>query len=350
MTAISPAYPAGVTRSRGIVAVRVWLAFVAALVALMVIVGGATRLTDSGLSITEWQPILGAVPPMNEADWGEAFEKYRATPEYQRVNRGMSLDEFKRIYWWEWAHRFLGRVIGLAFLAPFLVLLAVGAIPRRQVPRLAGLFVLGGLQGAIGWWMVRSGLVDRVDVSQYRLAVHLTLACVIFAAILWTIFEATPPRHPVAASPGLRLGAGALLALVLAQIFLGGLVAGLDAGLAYNTWPLMDEQVVPDGLFAASPWWVNPFENVLTVQFNHRVLAYLVALVAVIHAVALWTLGARARALALSAAVGLQVALGIATLLHAVPLGLALAHQAGALLLLALAVWNAERAFARPAR
>ena len=336
----SAAADAGVSRNP--VPVRIWLFAVAGLVALMVLVGGATRLTDSGLSITEWKPVTGIVPPLSETAWAAEFEKYKAIPEYRFVNRGMSLDAFKTIYWWEWGHRFLGRLIGLAFAIPFLVFLLTGHLRRRHVPAMAGLFVLGGLQGAVGWWMVASGLVDRVDVSQYRLAVHLTLACAIFAALIWVGATFGRPTGKSRERPG----AGAVLvsALIFVQIFLGGLVAGLDAGMGYNTWPLMEGRVIPDGLAAMTPGWRNLFENALTVQFVHRMMAYVIVIAVLWHALRLWRdgrPGRAARANRLVAATGIQVALGIATLLAQVPMSLALAHQAGALVLLAVAIAGA---------
>ncbi len=322
--------------------VRIWLFAVAALVALMVLIGGATRLTDSGLSITEWKPVTGAIPPLSEAAWAAEFDKYKTIPEYRLVNRGMDLAAFKTIYWWEWGHRFLGRLIGLAFAVPFLVFLVTGHLRRRDIPLMAGLFVLGGLQGAVGWWMVASGLVNRVDVSQYRLAVHLTLACAIFAALLWAgaTFRRGAGSRP-GLPPGVRTGAALVLGLIFVQIFLGGLVAGLDAGMAYNTWPLMDGRLVPDGLAVMKPGWRNLFENALTVQFVHRMIAYAIAIAAAILVLAArrhgWT-GAGRWLVWLAVAIAGQMALGVVTLVAQVPMALALAHQAGALGLLAVAV------------
>ena len=324
--------------------VRIWLALMAGLVALIVIVGGATRLTDSGLSITEWNPVTGIIPPLSADDWAVEFEKYRQIPEYVQINRGMSLAEFKFIYWWEWGHRLLGRLVGFAFLIPFVVLLASGHIARSIVPRLLILFALGGLQGFIGWWMVKSGLVGRTDVSQYRLAVHLTLACVIFAALLWTVFSLS--RHAGKPEPVMvRRGAGLVLALVFVQIALGALVAGLDAGLTYNTWPLMDGDFIPQGLWLLQPWWVNLTENITTVQFDHRMIAYLLTAAIAIHAWQLLSAGtanARSRALVLVACIAGQMLIGIATLVHVVPLSLGILHQFVALVLLAAAVWNVQ--------
>jgi cytochrome c oxidase assembly protein subunit 15 len=325
--------------------VRVWLFAVAALVFALVSVGGATRLTGSGLSITEWQPIMGVVPPLTEAAWQEALQKYRQIPQYQHVNRGMSLDAFKFIFWWEWTHRFLARLVGAAFLVPFLFFLATGRISRALVPKLAALFALGGLQGAMGWYMVRSGLVDRIDVSQYRLAAHLSLAFLIFAGLLWTAFSLGPPRRDAERVPLLhRRTAALLVGLVFLQIVAGAFVAGLKAGAGYNTWPLMDGRLVPDGLWAIAPWWVNLFENATTVQFNHRMLAYALLALAAGHA---WSLLASARdsiirgsALALAGAVAAQAALGIWTLLAQVPLSLGLVHQAGAVVVFGIALWH----------
>ncbi|MEZ5924959.1 MAG: COX15/CtaA family protein [Hyphomicrobiaceae bacterium] len=325
-------------------AIRVWLWIIALLVLAMAVVGAATRLTDSGLSITEWQPLLGAVPPLSEADWLAAFQKYQAIPEYQRVNLGMTLEEFKPIFWWEWSHRFLGRFIGLAVAGPFLFFWLKGWLSRTLALRLLGLFLLGGLQGAAGWYMVRSGLVDRVDVSQYRLALHLTLAALIFA---WTVWLALGigRAEGAAASAGVRWSAIGLVVLLFLQIAAGAFVAGLDAGLSHNTWPLMDGQLVPDGLLVMSPWFVNLFDNVMTVQFDHRMLAYLVALWITVMAIRSWHGDAASAGSAslLVLAVLAQIALGVWTLLSMVPISLGLAHQAGAFVLLGLAVWHLRR-------
>ncbi len=315
--------------------IRLWLYIVAALVFAMVIVGGATRLTDSGLSITEWKPILGAIPPLGENDWNEAFRKYQAIPEYHLVNKGMDLEAFKFIYWWEWSHRFLGRFIGVAFFIPFVLFAATRRIERSAMPRLLGLFVLGGLQGLLGWYMVKSGLVDRVDVSQYRLAAHLTLALSIYAAILWTALGYGKSPRKVLDSPGGKYALG-IVGLVLLQIAIGGFVAGLKAGLNYNTWPLMANAVVPSGLGMLSPWWVNLFENALTVQFVHRLVAYMLFGVVLGHA---WR-QRTATAKVLLGSVLMQAILGICTLLWHVPISLALVHQGGALVVLAAAVFH----------
>lgn len=328
-------------------AIRLWLIAVAALVFAMVLVGGATRLTESGLSIVEWKPVTGTLPPLSDAAWQAEFDKYKAIPQYQMLNRDMTLAGFKTIYWWEWAHRLLGRVIGVVFLAPLLWFLWRGWIEPPLRSRLWVIFGLGALQGAVGWWMVASGLSDRVDVSQYRLATHLVLACLIYVAIVWTAVRLGPA--PAAEAPSrIRGGAVALLVLVFLQLYLGALVAGLDAGLTYNTWPLIDGQFIPSGadLFPHLPWWRNLFENRLTVQFEHRIIAYALWLCAVLHAADV-TRTSRgpvfAGALVLAAAVTVQAVLGIVTLLNVAPIGLALAHQAMAMVVLTAAVLHAAR-------
>jgi cytochrome c oxidase assembly protein subunit 15 len=313
------------------------------LILAMVIVGGATRLTDSGLSITEWKPLLGAIPPMNDADWQDAFHKYQQIPEYKLINRGMSLSEFKTIYWWEWAHRFLGRFIGVAFFVPFVVFWLIGAIPKGLMPKLAGIFILGGLQGALGWYMVMSGLSERTDVSQYRLTAHLSLAVLIFGAVLWTAFGLgrRPEQRSGAVPVILRAGAAVLAVAVFVQIMLGGFVAGTDAGMSHNTWPLIDGAIIPDGLGVMQPWWRNAFENVLTIQFNHRMMGYALALLALVQVVLAWRFpagGIRLTAMLVLAAIVAQIALGVATLLTQVHIHVALAHQAVAILVFALAL------------
>ncbi|MGH6873500.1 MAG: COX15/CtaA family protein, partial [Aestuariivirgaceae bacterium] len=252
--------------------IRLWLWSVAGLILAMVLIGGATRLTDSGLSITEWQPLMGVVPPLDEASWKEAFEKYKAIPEYRIVNSGMSLAEFKFIYWWEWTHRFLGRFIGLVVFLPLAFLWATRRLDARTVRSMVLLLILGGAQGALGWYMVKSGLAERTDVSQYRLAAHLALAAAIYATVVWIALGiGTSFRRIDSREAGMALG---LVLLILLQIALGGLVAGLDAGLSHNTFPLMDGKLVPDGLLVMTPRWRNLFENALTVQFLHRTMAY----------------------------------------------------------------------------
>jgi heme a synthase len=328
-------------------AIRLWLLSVAALIFAMVLVGGATRLTESGLSIVEWKPVTGTVPPLSEAAWQAEFDKYKAIPQYREVNRGMTLAEFKTIFWWEWTHRLTGRLIGVAFLLPFLFFLWKGWVEPGLRARLCAIFGLGALQGAIGWWMVASGLTERVNVSQYRLAVHLTLACLIFAAVLWTALRLVP-REPVEALPRIRAGACVVLGLVFVQIYLGALVAGLRAGLTYNTWPLIDGAFIPDSarLWFEQPLWRNFFENALTVQFMHRMTAYALLVVVVLHAVdvARTLHRGRVRAWAWTLAVGIvmQAAIGILTLLHQVPIGLGLAHQGMAMVVLTITVLHTE--------
>jgi heme a synthase len=335
-------------------AIRLWLLLVAALIVAMVLIGGATRLTESGLSIVEWKPVTGTLPPLSEAAWQAEFGKYQAIPQYQQVNRAMTLNEFKTIFWWEWTHRLMGRLIAVVFLLPFLFFLWKGWVEPGLRARLWAIFGLGALQGAIGWWMVASGLTERVNVSQYRLAVHLTLACVIFAAVLWTA-QRLVPRAALDVPRRIRLGAFVLLALVFVQIYLGALVAGLRAGLVYNTWPLIDGALVPDAarLWFEQPLWRNFFENALTVQFMHRMTAYVLLVVAVLHAidVARTLRGGRALtgALVLAAAVAIQAALGILTLVHQVPIGLGLMHQGMAMVVLTIAVIHGERLDARHA-
>lgn len=329
-------------------AVKTWLYVVASLVFVIVLVGGATRLTDSGLSIVEWRPIHGVIPPLTEAQWLEELQKYRQIPEYQLINRGMSLEAFKEIYWWEWGHRMLGRLIGLAALVPLVFFWWRGALSPDLKARGAAIVLLVAAQGALGWYMVSSGLTERTDVSQYRLAAHLTLAFVIFAFTVWTAWRVDRPVNGPWTGPD--LWALALVGLVLLQVAFGGFVAGIDAGMGFNTWPLMEGRLIPEGLFVASPAWINVFENALTVQFTHRMLAY--ALFAAVllnwwlrrerpveHNAAGW----------LVAAVLLQMAIGVWTLLAEVPMWLGLLHQAGAVIVLlaALANLHASRAAAR---
>jgi cytochrome c oxidase assembly protein subunit 15 len=328
--------------------IRAWLLVVAALIFVMVLVGGATRLTESGLSIVEWQPVSGTLPPLSDAQWRTAFEKYQAIPQYQRVNRGMSLAEFKTIFWWEWAHRLLGRTIGVVFLLPFLWFLWRGWVGPDLRLRLWTIFGLGALQGGVGWWMVASGLAERVEVSQYRLATHLLLASLIFVATLWTAQDLSE-RRSVAAPRRVSATAMALVVLVLLQLYLGALVAGLRAGLIYNTWPLIDGVIIPNGsqLFFATPVWRNFFENTLLVQFDHRMLAYVLWLAALLHAAdVMRTIRgglAVAGAVALFLGLTVQASLGILTLIHQVPLPLGLAHQGMAMVALTIAVVHAER-------
>ncbi|HZV22016.1 MAG TPA: COX15/CtaA family protein [Hyphomicrobiales bacterium] len=333
-------------------AVRAWLFVVAGFVFAMILVGGATRLTGSGLSITEWQPILGVIPPLSDAAWQEAFNKYQQIPQYKLVNSGMSLDAFKSIYWWEWTHRLLGRLIGFVFLIPFVFFLIRGSIPKGWAGKLSALFILGAAQGALGWFMVKSGLADRVSVSQYRLAAHLALAVAIAGYAFWLALSAgessAAAKSFKPSRPGLKMAAASLAALIYLQIVAGAFVAGLKGGLASPTWPLMNGKFVPDGLDYFSPWYLNLFDNPLTAQFVHRMLAYGIALFAL--AVAAWIWANRDRrdlrlpVAAMLAAIIVQIALGVVTVIYGVPLDAALAHQANAILSLALALWVLHRA------
>ncbi len=332
-------------------AVEVWLWAIASLVFAMIVVGGATRLTDSGLSITEWQPLLGAIPPLNDADWQLAFEKYKQIPQYALVNKGMALADFKFIYWWEWSHRLLGRLIGVVFALPFLFFWATGRLRNGLVAKLAAVLALGGLQGAIGWYMVKSGLADRVSVSQYRLALHLATAFAILGLVVWLARDQALSRATIsgdAASPAIKRRAAWLVALVGLQVVLGAFVAGLRAGLVYNTWPAMNGAWVPDGMWKIQPLIFNLFETIETVQFNHRIVAYLVSLAALYHAYrisqTLADLRIRRTGFVLLGVVSAQMALGIMTLLFQVPLGLGLMHQAGAAIVLIIAVWHLHAA------
>jgi cytochrome c oxidase assembly protein subunit 15 len=321
-----------------------WLFACCAMVFATLIVGGVTRLTHSGLSIVEWQPLVGTIPPLSEGDWLDLFAKYQLTPEFQQVNLAMTVDEFKFIFWWEWVHRLLGRSIGLVFFLPFLGFLLRGQLDRALWPKLFSFFVLGGLQGAMGWYMVKSGLVDDPRVSQYRLTAHLGLAFLIFGLMLWTALDLLRARVPRPSSPaGLRRFAAALAGLVFFMVLTGGLVAGIHAGLAYNSFPLMNGDFMPEQMWLIEPWWLNLFSNIGTVQFNHRLVAWaLIFLIPI-----LWwrgrgaNLSPRAR-LALDvflAWLAVQVALGITTLLLVVPVALAAAHQAGAMVLFGLSLW-----------
>jgi cytochrome c oxidase assembly protein subunit 15 len=329
-------------------AVGLWLLAVALVILAMVTVGGLTRLTGSGLSITEWNPIMGALPPLNDAQWAEAFAKYQRIPQYVLENRGMSLAAFKGIFWWEWAHRLLGRLLGVIFFVPFVWFAAVGAIQRSDWPRMLLLFALGGLQGFIGWWMVTSGLETRVSVSQYRLAIHLGAALLLLVAILWIALEYL--RGPASESGQTNKGGKGnarrgylFVTLIYVQMLMGALVAGLHAGLVYNTWPDMNGHAFPDAPFFAAPWWINFFENDGLAQFDHRIGAYLVAAFAAfiyLHGIRLAGYAKKSAKL-VAAITTFQIFLGITTLLLMAPEWLAAAHQVTAACLLCAAVWHA---------
>jgi cytochrome c oxidase assembly protein subunit 15 len=330
--------------------VALWLFLVAVLVFAMVILGGTTRLTNSGLSITEWKPIRGAIPPLSPADWAAEFGNYQRIPQYQLINKGMSLEAFKGIYWWEWAHRLLGRIVGAAFAIPFLVFLYLKKVPPGLVGRCWLLLALGGLQGLVGWWMVASGLEGRVEVAPERLTVHLGLALIVFCLLVWTGLDAWHgPARPTH-RPRWPLTAGLLAAGVLFQILLGALVAGNRAGFVYNDWPLMNGHLFPRDYWQGG-FWRSALHSQGAVQLHHRLGAYALFLATWINAVlarrSVWLPGpAKALAVALAALTTLQALLGITTLMSGDPLALAVVHQATAALVLALAVgfaWRVRR-------
>ena len=346
--ALSPWPPAGVPLAAGRArdrksprAVAAWLFTCCALVFAMVVVGGVTRLTHSGLSIVEWQPIVGTLPPLTEAAWQEAFAKYQATPEFRHVNHAMDVAAFKGIFWWEYFHRLLGRLIGVAFFVPLAWFALRKRVPASLMPALTTILLLGALQGAMGWYMVQSGLVDDPRVSHLRLTTHLGLALAIFAAMFWIGLSLMRPNAIAREGVGpLRRAGNAIAALVFVMALTGGLVAGIRAGFAYNTFPSMNGHVIPPEILMIDPWYRNFFDNMATVQFDHRLLAWTLALVVPLlwwrvrrHASA--PRAARIGADVLLAMLVLQVALGIATLLLRVPVPLAALHQAGAVLLFA---------------
>jgi cytochrome c oxidase assembly protein subunit 15 len=315
-------------------AIEIWLYVCCALVFAMVLLGGITRLTESGLSIVDWRPVTGWLPPMSDLAWAALFDAYRESPEFRRLNFWMGLEDFKRIFWLEYLHRLLGRIIGIVYFIPFLWFVLRYRLPPGLSIRLAGLFVLGGLQGALGWYMVKSGLVEEPSVSQYRLAAHLGLAVVIYGAMLY-IAAGLRPRAATAAP---AIPAGRLAVLVFVTMIWGAFVSGLDGGAVFNTFPLMDGRLIPPGALSMTPIWLNPFENIGTVQFIHRTLAILTV------ALILWTwwrhrqTGSRTLSLVAIFAV-LQLCLGIATILTGASLYIAWAHQAGGMLVFSAAVW-----------
>jgi cytochrome c oxidase assembly protein subunit 15 len=345
-TAVPVPVPARSREARG--AIALWLLLLAALTGVMVLIGGLTRLTDSGLSITEWAPVMGALPPLSGADWQAAFEAYKGTTEFQEQNAWMTLADFKPIFWWEWGHRLLGRLIGGVWLVGFLAFLAARRIPAGWTGRLILPGLLGGLQGAVGWWMVASGLTGRLDVASYRLALHLGLAFVIFMVLIWLALRVRLDDVALLKArrrrlPALMGVAGMLTALVFLQILAGALVAGIDAGRGYVDWPLMQGQFLPDESFEMSPLWVNFFENPALVQFIHRMLGYFVLALGIIFALRCGRSGHGAtRNLGRWAGVAImaQVLIGIVTVMHGSPLEIALFHQAGALVVVALLVWT----------
>jgi heme a synthase len=322
-----------------------WLILVAILVFAMIVLGGVTRLTNSGLSMTDWKPVTGWLPPLSEHAWNTEFDRYKAFPEYQQVNKGMSLSEFKGIYAFEFAHRVLGRIIGLAFFIPFVLFLVFGRVRGPMIPRLVILFVLGGLQGGMGWFMVKSGLVDDPDVSHYRLTAHLALASLIYSVILWTVFDLLRPEKSRDSQDisSVRSWSVVLLALISLQILIGGFVAGLNAGFVFTDWPLMGGYFVPEELLYMQPWYVNFLENPAAIQFTHRMVAYAIAAVSVF----LYLISrnpnveksVRSSISYLLIAVGLQVLVGILTLLYVVPVSLGALHQAGGIIVLTFSLF-----------
>ncbi len=366
--ALSPADSRQASHRRAVVN---WLFVLCGMILVMVALGGATRLTGSGLSIMEWAPLRGMLPPLSEAEWSRLYELYRQIPQYALVNKGFGIEGFKDIFWLEWLHRFWGRLIGLAFIVPLAVLWWRGAVPRALLPRLIGLFLLGGMQGAVGWFMVASGFVpDATSVSPYRLVVHLGLALVLYAAILWTalglrrtglvtgglvtggpVTGGPVTGGPVTGGPvtgGSRWLVQATAAVVALTILAGGFVAGLKAGLDYNTFPLMAGRLVPEGYGRLEPFLLNFVENIAAVQFNHRLLATLTLVLAGASLIAGWRSAARPALLGLAGAVGVQYALGIATLVYVVPVGLGTLHQTAAVLVLTAALVALDRLRASP--
>ena len=321
-------------------AVGYWLLFMTAIVLLMVMVGGATRLTESGLSMVDWRPVTGTLPPLNDTEWTEEFAKYQTSPEYRLRNSDMTVEEFKGIFYWEWGHRLLGRLIGLFFFVPMVWFWLKGSVPEGYKPKLLVLFVLGGSQGALGWYMVMSGLVDEPAVSHYRLTAHLGLALFIMAALFWTALSLLRPE-PVRGDKQLKMLTHIIAVVLILQILMGALVAGLKAGLIFNSWPMMGEGFVPDGLLAIEPMWLNFLDNAITVQFDHRIGAYILFGLSLI---LMWrgrTQPARLRqaTILFAVAVVLQMMLGIITLILEVPVFWGTAHQGGGAIILLLMVY-----------
>lgn len=324
-------------------AVGYWLLTCCAMVAAMILLGGATRLTESGLSIVNWRPVTGILPPLNDAEWQALFAAYKQSPEFTKVNFWMTVGDFKSIYWLEYLHRLWGRLIGIVFLLPYIWFAMRRMIPGALIWRLGGLFILGGAQGLLGWYMVKSGLVNEPAVSQYRLAAHLGLAFVIFALLFWYAVACLTHRPERTASGWPRTGSLYIIFATAMTIIWGAFVAGLDAGLAYNTFPLMGGQLIPEGILLSSPWWVNFFENTATVQFTHRMLAIsTVALVLIYWGTArrpALDTAAQKAVLLLGILALCQLCLGIATLLTEVALPLGILHQFGALAVMTSAIW-----------
>ncbi len=350
MNTASDARQAGIAPARGFDPVAAWLFLICALVFAMVVLGGVTRLTESGLSMVNWRPVTGWLPPLSQAEWQAAFDAYRQSPEYHHINRGMSLEGFQGIFWLEYLHRLFGRVIGIAFFVPFVWFMVRGRLTGSLRTKCAVMFVLGGLQGVLGWYMVKSGLIDEPSVSQYRLGAHLSLALAIYLFALWTALDIVQPRAKALAAgqgPAAKLAAG-LLAIVFLTVFSGALVAGLDAGFLYNTFPLMDGRLFPADGFGLTPAYLNFFEDRATVQFDHRVLA--MTTVCLVFAYWIWVRrsdaapGVKQAAGLMVLAVFAQATIGISTLLMVVPVWLGALHQAGAVVLLTAGTWTLHQA------
>jgi len=332
--------------------IALWLILCAGVIFGMILLGGVTRLTESGLSMVEWRPLMGIVPPLNEAQWIEVFNKYRQFPEYQKVNMGMSLEDFQYIFMYEYLHRVLGRIIGVLFFFPMIYFALRGRVKAGLMPKLWLLFVLGGCQGLLGWYMVKSGLVDRPDVSQYRLTAHLGLAFLIYAYMVWVIFDLLMPAARASTAVFARSSKG-LVALIFLMILSGGFVAGTNAGFSYPTWPKMGPTFIPEGLYSTTPFWLAMFEDVTTIQFNHRMFAYLLVVLVTMFAVKVIAARpndrSRLASVLILAALAAQVILGISTLLLHVPIPLAAAHQGGAVVLLSAGLFFAHSLRSLPA-
>ncbi len=322
--------------------IAIWLFVCCFMVFGMVVVGGVTRLTESGLSMTDWKPVSRILPPMNMAEWQAEFDNYRRTPEYREKNYGMSLEEFKDIFRLEYIHRLLGRLTGIVFFLPFIWFLFRRKLDRPLKIKLTGIFILGAMQGVMGWYMVKSGLVDRPDVSHYRLVAHLLLAVVIYSAMFLLalgLWQGSADKHPKKG----RFTAYIITLMIILQIAAGGFVAGLDAGLSYNTFPLMDGDFIPAGLFAHSPWYMNFLENTIMVQFFHRILAYIITISVIIFWLAMRRSHIKTAVNMLLGAVLVQFILGVMTLIYVVPVPLASLHQAFALVLLTVSLYIGKK-------
>ncbi len=337
-------------------AIAVWLFICCATIFAMVVLGGVTRLTGSGLSMVEWEPLMGVLPPLSHSEWQETFLLYQQFPEYLINNYSMNLEEFKSIFWFEYSHRLLGRAIGLIFIIPLLYFIITGKVRKSLIPKLVGMFILGGLQGLMGWYMVKSGLVQDPHVSQYRLTAHLALAFIVYAYIFWValdLFFSRQASHSEAVSGKLKRFSLLLTLFIFITIISGGFVAGLKAGYVFNTFPLMGGRLIPESIFALSPVWKNFFENMATVQFNHRLMATMLFIIVPLFWLTATRQNIPARAKTglhlLLAMLAVQLGLGISTLLLHVPVPLAAAHQGGALLLFTIMLFVAHELWRAPA-